>query len=406
MAEAPAPSNDPITTIRVTGIPPHVAESEFNCWFLFAGGFEQAALAGSRVGVTQAGWARFQSPEAAQAAIDYLNRLQLTPEMCAGGGPFTLQAEIARKNFKPSRKGPSLPDPLAVVESAVRLGTLVQAPPSRGYGAPAAPVSFGGFPRPTRKGERPVGESRPPPLPFIEEHLLEKAPLPAPRRSNSVMGPATLFVWKLTPHCTEDELLELFQTLRGFERLKYTPASGAKRGQAFVKFATHLDAAAAMRDLTGTPLPSNPTESIQLDYAQSELDQPKVHGPVTPFGGKFSDGVRGVKRDGAPLSGVQRSVGGPAETSRNPPCDTMFVGGLPRDVTELELETVFWNLIGFEKLKLVQEKGFVLVQFNSIDACTEAMEQLQGHPIREGGEASVMKCEYSKNSLGKTSRHA
>jgi len=36
--------NPELTTIRVGGIPTHVSEAEFNCWFLCAPGFDQATL--------------------------------------------------------------------------------------------------------------------------------------------------------------------------------------------------------------------------------------------------------------------------------------------------------------------------------------------------------------------------
>ncbi|CAE8631928.1 unnamed protein product [Polarella glacialis] len=89
-----------ITSIRVSNMPPHITESEFNCWFLFAHGFEQATLAPSKTpGGQQAGWARFATVEAAQQAVQYLSGLQLSLDMsrCV---PTKLAAEMARKNFK------------------------------------------------------------------------------------------------------------------------------------------------------------------------------------------------------------------------------------------------------------------------------------------------------------------
>eukprot|EP00746_Dinoflagellata_sp_MGD_P144610 gnl/MRDRNA2_/MRDRNA2_77323_c0_seq3.p1 gnl/MRDRNA2_/MRDRNA2_77323_c0~~gnl/MRDRNA2_/MRDRNA2_77323_c0_seq3.p1 ORF type:complete len:362 (+),score=66.62 gnl/MRDRNA2_/MRDRNA2_77323_c0_seq3:135-1220(+) len=94
-----------ITSIRVNGIPPSVSHHEFNCWFLFAPGFEFAKLAGidHSIGIASAsGYARFNSVDAAKAAVEFLDGRMLSPHMVtqSGFGRPILRAAIANRQSR------------------------------------------------------------------------------------------------------------------------------------------------------------------------------------------------------------------------------------------------------------------------------------------------------------------
>lgn len=349
------PSGEAVTTIRVSGIPLHVSEPDFNCWFLFADGFEQATLQPSRVpSATQSGWARFTTPEAAHTAIMYLNGRPLTADMSPGSrGGCVLSAEMAKKNFKPRN-----------------------------------PMK-----QPTAQ-EQVWGASEP-----WQQQMLGAAP-------QSMASPcSTLFIYKLKEGCAEQELQQLGEAhCVGFERLKFVPPSEGKTGMCFLKFASAEQAESALQIIRGTSLMSNPGEALQADFAKADLDAPKrglgaAAAQMAPSPIGASAGFGGyVVPPPAMMAGA-----GPRASA---PCDTMFVGSIAASVSEEEISNALAIFPGFERMKMVgeyTEKAMVFALFDSVPSCAAAIQGLAGQALPSAPYQAVT-CQYAKNSLGKSSR--
>ncbi|KAG6383117.1 hypothetical protein SASPL_157136 [Salvia splendens] len=80
----------------------------------------------------------------------------------------------------------------------------------------------------------------------------------------------TLFVANLGPHCTEEELTQLFSRCRGFIKLKMQSTYGAP--VAFVDFQDTASSTEALSHLQGTALYSSTSgEGMRLEYAKSRM---------------------------------------------------------------------------------------------------------------------------------------
>jgi len=352
-----------VTTIRVSGVPVHVTEPDFNCWFLFADGFEQATLQPQqRPSPTQSGWARFSTPEAAHAAINYLNGRPLTADMCPSlRGMSHLSAEIAKKNFKPRNpmKQPAAQEPAWAAQEPM----WQQAAPAGGPQSAASPCS-------------------------------------------------TLFAYKLKEGCSEQELRQLCEEYCvGFERLKFVPPAEGRWGMCFLKFFSAALAETALQIVRSYALPSNPGEPLFADFAKADLDAPKRGGPGAVATWSAAGTSHMVPQHYAHAGfGVAipppTMAGGGGGQRPNAPCDTMFVGSVAPSVTEEEMSNAMSMFAGFERMKMVgegTEKAMVFALFDSIQSCTAAIQGLHGQALPSAPYQAVT-CQYSKNSLGKASR--
>eukprot|EP00747_Dinoflagellata_sp_TGD_P123334 gnl/TRDRNA2_/TRDRNA2_173799_c5_seq3.p1 gnl/TRDRNA2_/TRDRNA2_173799_c5~~gnl/TRDRNA2_/TRDRNA2_173799_c5_seq3.p1 ORF type:complete len:391 (+),score=71.90 gnl/TRDRNA2_/TRDRNA2_173799_c5_seq3:174-1346(+) len=387
------PSGERITTIRISGLPSHTREADFNCWFLFAADFEQATLAPGQQGC---GWARFRTIEAAQAAIDYLNGLALTPDMSSEG--VVLKAELANKNFKP--RDPNRPtkrpreEPLPVVSAMQKLlSPHSSSAPSRDY----------------HQGPRNGGASQ----------------------------SSTLFLRKLGEYATEEELMHLFESrCDGFERLKFVAATTDKDAMCFAKFQTVHHAEIAQASIDGYILHSCPSTPLQVEFAKNDLDMPKTqgkggsgkadahHGDGYSKGGSFhrqehdygaSQGrgysthhgsQQGYRAAPPPSRGAASSVPMP-KGANNAPCDTMFMTQI-FESPEYEIEGALQTMPGFIRLKLINEgtdKCMAFALFDSVQAAAEGIEAFHGTSLPSAPHRAIM-CDFAKNSLDKRSREA
>lgn len=105
--------------------------------------------------------------------------------------------------------------------------------------------------------------------------------------------------------------------------------------------------------------------------------------------------------------------GGPAyspvdRNSDNPPCDTLFVGNLPPNVSEEEVEGYFRSSMGarFAACKVNRNASgrvSAFVQFVDVEAAKEAHANLQGKEL-PGSDRGPMRIQFSKNALGKRRR--
>ncbi|QPG77205.1 hypothetical protein FOA43_004612 [Brettanomyces nanus] len=95
---------------------------------------------------------------------------------------------------------------------------------------------------------------------------------------------------------------------------------------------------------------------------------------------------------------------------QNPPCNTLYVGNLPPDATEMELRTLFQPQKGFRRLsfKNKQSNGnshhgpMCFVEFEDVAHAARALAELYGRTLpRSGGSAKGgIRLSFSKNPLG------
>lgn len=95
---------------------------------------------------------------------------------------------------------------------------------------------------------------------------------------------------------------------------------------------------------------------------------------------------------------------------QNPPCNTLYVGNLPPDATELELRELFQPQKGFKRLsfKNKQSNGnshhgpMCFVEFEDVAHATRALAELYGRTLpRSGSNAKGgIRLSFSKNPLG------
>jgi len=351
-----------VTTIMVSNVPSHTTETEFNCWFLCAPGFEQATLRQKTASKQQQmGWARFSSVESADAVIQYLNGRSLTqyqsPECTV------LSVQFAKSNFKPSNPGKKRD----YEEAEMYTGTTVNRAP---------------FKKVDNKGAATFADAQwtPPTQPTC----------------------STLFLKGLNRNCGEDELTQFFAgQFDGFEKLKFTLPDDGKLGMCWVKFSSNEYAEVALQTINaeGYSLTSNPGVPLHVEFAKNDLDQPSKSSAQV---------AQALITPPAQPPVVEVPVPVPVPTIvSNAPCDTMFMGGLPTNVTEHELTDILSSLPGFIRLKIVGEgrpRQMAWVLFDSVAACAQAIQAVHGCAL-PSAPTQALECQYAKNSLDKPSRH-
>jgi RNA recognition motif-containing protein len=104
----------------------------------------------------------------------------------------------------------------------------------------------------------------------------------------------------------------------------------------------------------------------------------------------------------APTPAPLVSSGGLAFFAENPPCNTLYVGNLPPNASELELRAIFSGLYGFRRLSFKPKLGaspMCFVEFEDIRTATMAMEALYGTMLSNSTKGGI-RLSYSKNPLG------
>lgn len=361
-----------VTTIRVGGIPTHTTDTEFNCWFLFAPGFEQATLVPSP-GRPQLGWARFASVEAALAAIQQLSSRQLTEHQSPENR--TLHAEMAKSNFRPGGKG----------GGGKR---QQQETDAQWYGPPA--VQQVSRHQPARTGHA-------------------TAPYPAPRSTRPRTGISTLFIGGLQEGCTEEELQQVLgEVSGGFERLKFVAPASGKPGFCLAKFFTEEYAEQACNALPNYAIASNPEAPLQAEFAKNDLDQGGAKGgggkgpgpPALVGAAPPPPAVRAVAPPPQPQWPDRWSAGG-QEASR--PCDTMFIGNLAAGTSEQEVLGGLIGMPGFVRMKFNDSaKPIAFALFSSVEACSQAIDVLSGSAMPSAPQNTI-NVQFAKNSLDQRS---
>jgi len=391
-----------VVTIRVINVPSHTSQTEFNCWFLFAPGFEQGTLVPTRgPNQSQLGWARFSTVETAQAAIMHLNGRRLTDDQSPEG--IVLSADWAKSNYRAN----------AIARQQQQMN---------------------GFPPPA-PAPRPSPVLQPPPLQKIVPPRVPP-PVVAAQHPNRPRC-STLFMGGLPPGILEHELHGFLQGhCAGFDRLKFVAPSDSKPGMGFAKFVTVEHAEAALQTIsTGYALPSCPTFTLQADFARHDLDQPSrgqgamdmpappavIAPPLMAVPEYHQHEYQHYEAEYQHLEAAPQHHWPPHEVQVQQhhlaiqqhseaavPCDTMFIGNLPPTVTEPEVTSVLLTLPGFIRVKLVgqgQPRPVAFALFDSVEICASAMAILAGTAL-PSAPGQLMTCEFSKNSLDKRQRCA
>eukprot|EP00708_Paratrimastix_pyriformis_P002921 GAFH01001682.1.p1 GENE.GAFH01001682.1~~GAFH01001682.1.p1 ORF type:complete len:271 (+),score=90.77 GAFH01001682.1:434-1246(+) len=118
--------------------------------------------------------------------------------------------------------------------------------------------------------------------------------------------------------------------------------TGRPRGFAYAEFATVEDAQAALQAMNGADISGR---SLRLDFAQSERRSPQARTPQGP---------------------------------KNPPSNTLFIGGLSYSASEDMIRQAFSNCGEIKSVRLMvdaqgQAKGFGYIEFPTVEAAQAAM---------------------------------
>jgi hypothetical protein len=86
---------------------------------------------------------------------------------------------------------------------------------------------------------------------------------------------------------------------------------------------------------------------------------------------------------------------------QNPPCKTLYVGNLPLDTSEDEVQKVFSKQPGFKRLcfRTKQHGPMCFVEFEDVSFATKALNDLYGYTLQNGINGGI-RLSFSKNPLG------
>ncbi|KAG7764871.1 hypothetical protein KL946_002738 [Ogataea haglerorum] len=163
---------------------------------------------------------------------------------------------------------------------------------------------------------------------------------------------------------------------------------------------------------TSAPSQSNGTQQSMLANGAST---PSITSP--PFQQSLVQTSQQQQQQHIPELSLLARVPPPANPAdQNPPCNTLYVGNLPPDATELELRTLFQPQKGFRRLsfRTKQNTGsgssshhgpMCFVEFEDVAYATRALAELYGRTLpRANGSTSNNKggirLSFSKNPLG------
>lgn len=95
----------------------------------------------------------------------------------------------------------------------------------------------------------------------------------------------------------------------------------------------------------------------------------------------------------------------PNPADQNPPCNTLYVGNLPPDTSEIELKEIFSQQPGYRRLcfRTKQNGPMCFVEFEDERFAGAALGELYGHVLSNSVKGGI-RLSYSKNPLGVRSR--
>ncbi|MEO7110441.1 MAG: hypothetical protein ABI183_08400 [Polyangiaceae bacterium] len=194
---------------------------------------------------------------------------------------------------------------------------------------------------------------------------------------------AKLFVAGLPDSISEEVLKQLFEATGGTVvnvSLPKDRATGRSRGFGFVTLSTSAEAQAARDALDGS---MQAGKSISVRPFQAEPPRRDGPGAGPPSGPRMGGGGMGGGMGGPRPSGGGAGPGAPDRT--------LYVGNLPYDVTQVEIETLI-NTVGGSTGQVVRvhlptdpdgrKRGFGFVTMASADTAKTASEALKTADLR------------------------
>eukprot|EP01099_Mayorella_cantabrigiensis_P001499 TRINITY_DN165_c0_g1_i2.p2 TRINITY_DN165_c0_g1~~TRINITY_DN165_c0_g1_i2.p2 ORF type:complete len:316 (-),score=56.20 TRINITY_DN165_c0_g1_i2:154-1101(-) len=260
----------------------------------------------------------------------------------------------------------------------------------------------------------------------------------------------TLFLAGIPFDVKEREIHNLFRPFRGYEGAVLK--TNGKQPVAFASFVDQPSAIAAKEALEGIHFDPNSPVKLCIELAkqnsrgkrgreqpleffsleQTEKRLKRSYSGSEPGGEGAVGGYPSLSGQGQYLQGYYNDVGtlwnqslvsqgymgsdmslgygmGTAQPSRNPPCNTLFVGNLGTGTSEQELREVFGRYPGFRRLRLNSKPGpnggaVCFVEYQDAACSTHSMNGLQGWPPRSSDRPGGMRIEYAKNRMGEMSQ--
>ncbi|ODV84962.1 hypothetical protein CANARDRAFT_187724, partial [[Candida] arabinofermentans NRRL YB-2248] len=173
----------------------------------------------------------------------------------------------------------------------------------------------------------------------------------------------------------------------------------------------------------GTTTATSATTSSQTPTSSSLSQSLLMNGSTTPsitsppFQQPINQQLHQMQQQQIPELSLLARVPPPANPAdQNPPCNTLYVGNLPPDATELELRALFQPQNGFRRLSFRTKQStssnvnshhgpMCFVEFDDVSYATRALAELYGRTLpRANGNSSNSKggirLSFSKNPLG------
>eukprot|EP00667_Euglena_gracilis_P012083 EG_transcript_12387 len=212
------------TTICVGNLPDHITPREFRLMFKFAAGVQRCIINHTKSG-HQVGYARFGTPQEAQAAIEWLHGYPLDEDF-----PQTLKVFMSSTQLRDALPGTGMKRPLdngfgGPAFKIPRGGAFGGFGGGFAYGAPA------GFP-----GGRGLGKGR------------------GRGKGGAVASPTSVYVGGVPHDWDETALQSLFEGFGTISKVQLTRGSNPVGNIAFIHFTSPEEAQGAIQSMNNYPL--------------------------------------------------------------------------------------------------------------------------------------------------------
>ena len=139
--------------------------------------------------------------------------------------------------------------------------------------------------------------------------------------------------------------------------------------------------------------------SEQLRQAQLQIQELAIHIRTESTARATQYGPQSIRWASQPTQRQKYPPVNPAD--QNPPCNTLYVGNLPFDTSEDELEALFSKQRGYKQLCLPTEENssMCLVEFEDISFATKALHKLYGVHLHNSVMGGIQ-LSFSKTPLG------
>ncbi|KAL6753888.1 hypothetical protein V8C86DRAFT_1792373 [Haematococcus lacustris] len=224
----------------------------------------------------------------------------------------------------------------------------------------------------------------------------------------------TVFITGFPPDVRDRELHNLCCLLPGYEASQLSYKGGQPQG--FALFVSAAHAMQAVEALVGLPFDLRAEMAHKNMYIRVAGLQPSSSDNFSAQmqlgqGSGVAPGLeRGMSNAGLMSAGSSNmaaalgTVGFMPVSNRgdNPPCNTLFIGNLSDQVSEMELMTLFSAQAGFRQMKLVRGPKQVscFVEFEDVMSAAAVHATYQG-AVLPSSERGGIRIQYSKNPFGR-----